>query len=78
MLKHFPIPENADTKSVKAIEHFKMKLEHTTITKPEIDFIIRGVMKAQEPRDRERAKKAAEKEREREEKQRRLAELRRR
>ncbi len=60
-MKAFPIPIGADSKSEKAINAFQKKLGHLVISKQEIDFIIQGVMKAQEPRDKERAEKEKEK-----------------
>jgi len=67
MLKPFPIPPGADTKSKNAILAMQAKLGNMFISDEEIKKIIDGIMRAQAPRDQKKAeekmKKAAQKQR---------------
>jgi len=78
MLKSFPIPVGADAKSTKLIKAAQDKLGNLYISEAEIKRVIDGIMRQQEPRDRERAEKKAERARARAEQRARAAQNRRR
>jgi hypothetical protein len=77
-MAHFPIPPGADATSKKAFEHFEKKFHGLTLPEAEIQFIINGIMKAQVPRDEERARKEQEKRKAQADRMRKMAEVRRR
>lgn len=72
MVHSFPIPPGADKKSILAIEHYRVKLGNLTIGPGVIQFVLKGIMEAQKPRDLERAQKEAQKKQEAQERRERI------
>lgn len=48
----YPIPDGADAQSAAAIRGLKKRFGRLRVGEPQIAFIIRTIMAAQEPRDR--------------------------